>query len=249
MKILVAVKRVVDYNIKVRVKDDNSAVETDGVKMSMNPFCEIAVEQAVKLKEQGQVDEIVVVSIGETKAQDQIRHALAMGADRGILVESQRLLEPLHVAQILNGVVSEEQPDLILMGKQSIDGDNAQSAAMLSGLLDYPISHCASAIEFNEGCVRVRYEVDNGEEVAELGLPAIITADLRLAEPRFVKLPNVMKAKKKPLDVKTLDQLNIDVVSHQTRVLLETPPGREGNGVICASAGEFIGKILAKMGE
>ncbi len=247
MKALVAVKRVVDYNIKVRIKDDKSGVDLDGIKMSMNPFCEIAVEQAVRLKEQGQVDEVVIVSIGESKAQEQIRHALAMGADRGILVETDEILEPIVLAQVLNGVVTQEQPDLVLMGKQSVDGDNAQTGSMLSALMNVPVAHCASSVKIEAGKLMVRYEVDNGEQLAEMPLPSVVSADLRLAEPRFVKLPNVMKAKKKPLTITTLAELGIEAVKHQKRTVVDMPKSREGNTVVCDSAAAFAKKLCEEM--
>jgi len=247
MKILVAVKRVVDYNIKVRVNADKSDVDLDGIKMSMNPFCEIAVEQAIRMKEQGQTDEVVIVSIGESKAQDQIRQALAMGADRGILVEASLPMEPLNIAQALHQIVIDEQPDLVLMGKQSIDGDNAQTSLMLSALMDCPAAHCASQISVEADKVLVRYEVENGEDVAQMTLPAVISADLRLAEPRFVKLPNIMKAKKKPIDVRSVESLGITINAHQKRLGLEVPESRGGNTVVCDSPQEFIEQLSQAM--
>jgi electron transfer flavoprotein beta subunit len=247
MKILVAVKRVVDYNIKVRINADHTNVDLDGVKMSMNPFCEIAVEQAVRLKEQGQADEVVVVSIGEKKAQDQIRHALAMGADSGILIETDEELEPLTIAKALHKVISEEKPDLVLMGKQSIDGDNAQTSLMLSALMDCPVAHCASELSLQSDKAVVRYEVEDGENVANLSLPAVISADLRLAEPRFVKLPNIMKAKKKPLAIKALADVLVTNKAHQKRVSLTPPVSREGNTLVCDTAKDFVDQLKLAM--
>src|SRR6516225_7911644 len=205
MKVLVAVKRVVDYNVKVRVKADNSGVDLANVKMSMNPFCEIAVEEAVRLKEKGVADEIVVVSIGPAQAQETIRTALAMGADRGVLIQTDADVEPLEVAKLLKAVVDKEAPGLVLMGKQAIDGDNNAVGQMLSALLDWPQATFASKIEIDGAKAKVTREVDGGLQTLELDLPAVVTADLRLNEPRYASLPNIMKAKRKVIDIKTVD--------------------------------------------
>ncbi|WP_413283043.1 electron transfer flavoprotein subunit beta/FixA family protein [Vibrio sp. MA40-2] len=243
MKVLVAIKRVVDYNVKIHINDQQSNVELDGVKMSMNPFCEIAVEQAVRLKEQGQVNEIVVVSIGDSKTKDQLRHALAIGADRAILVQESTPLAPLNIAKILHRIVQTESPDLVLLGKQSIDGDNGQTGAMLSALMDAPIADCAAEIQLDGDTSQVRYETDNGEAIIQMTLPAVITADLRLAEPRFVKLPNIMKAKKKPLSVVKKEQLSVDYITHQKRIGLERPADRASKTILCDSSEQLAQKI------
>nr|MCU0808767.1 electron transfer flavoprotein subunit beta/FixA family protein [Candidatus Contendobacter sp.] len=201
MKILVAVKRVVDYNVKVRAKADGTGVETANVKMSMNPFDEIAVEEAVRLQEAGKAKEIVAVSLGVAACQDTIRTALAMGADRGILVETDAELQPLAVAKLLKAVVEKEKPELVILGKQAIDDDFNQTGQMLAALLGWPQGAFASKVEVGAGAITVTREVDGGLETVALKLPALVTTDLRLNEPRFVKLPNIMKAKKKPLDV------------------------------------------------
>ncbi|MDV7105610.1 electron transfer flavoprotein subunit beta/FixA family protein [Vibrio sp. TH_r3] len=243
MKVLVAIKRVVDYNVKIHINDQQSNVELDGIKMSMNPFCEIAVEKAVRLKEQGQANEIVVVSIGDSKTKDQLRHALAIGADRAILVEENTPLTPLNIAKVLYNIVQTESPDLVLLGKQSIDGDNGQTGAMLSALMDAPIADCAAEIQLDSDSSQVRYETDNGEANIQMTLPAVITADLRLAEPRFVKLPNIMKAKKKPLSVVKKEQLSVDYVTHQKRIHLERPADRTSNTILCDSSEQLAQKI------
>ena len=210
MKVLVPVKRVIDYNVKVRVKADGSGVDLANVKMSMNPFDEIAVEQAIRLKEAGQAEEVVAVSIGVKQAQETLRTALAMGADRAILVESDEDLEPLAVAKILKAIVEEEQPGLVLLGKQSISDDSNQTGQMLAALLDRPQGTFANTITLEGDSITVKREIDGGLETVKLTLPAIVTTDLRLNEPRYASLPNIMKAKKKPLDTKSLADFGVD---------------------------------------
>ena len=227
MKILVAVKRVVDYNVKVRAKADGSGVETANVKMSMNPFDEIAIEEAVRLQEAGKAKEIVAVSLGVAACQDTIRTALAMGADRGILVETDAELQPLAVAKLLKAVVDQEQPDLIILGKQAIDDDANQTGQMLAALLGWSQGTFASKVEIGAGEINVTREVDGGLETVAVKLPAVITTDLRLNEPRFVKLPNIMKAKKKPLAVLKPDELGVDVAPRLVTLKVQEPPKRQ----------------------
>ena len=227
MKILVAVKRVVDYNVKVRAKADGSGVETANVKMSMNPFDEIAVEEAVRLQEAGKAKEIVAVSLGVAACQDTIRTALAMGADRGILVETDTELQPLAVAKLLKAVVEKEQPDLIILGKQAIDDDSNQTGQMLAALLGWPQGTFASKVEIGAGEINVTREVDGGLETVAVKLPAVVTTDLRLNEPRFVKLPNIMKAKKKPLAVLKPAELGVDVAPRLVTLKVQEPPKRQ----------------------
>jgi len=227
MKVLVAVKRVVDYNVKVRVKSDKSGVETSGVKMSMNPFDEIAVEEAVRLKEKGIVTEIVAVSIGVTQAQETIRTALAMGADRGILVETDVAVEPLAVAKLLKALAEKEGADIVLLGKQAIDDDMNATGQMLAALLGWPQGTFASKVEIANGAATVTREVDGGLETVELQLPAVITADLRLNEPRYASLPNIMKARKKAIDVVKADDLGVDVTPRLTTLSVAEPPVRQ----------------------
>ncbi len=227
MKILVAVKRVVDYNVKVRAKADGSGVETANVKMSMNPFDEIAVEEAVRLQEAGAAKEIVAVSLGVAACQDIIRTALAMGADRGVLVETDAELQPLAVAKLLKAIAEKEQPNLIILGKQAIDDDANQTGQMLAALLGWPQGAFASKVEIGSGVVNVTREVDGGLETVALKLPAVITADLRLNEPRFVKLPNIMKAKKKPLEVFKPVDLGVDVAPRLVILKAQEPPKRQ----------------------
>ncbi len=232
MKALVAVKRVVDYNVKVRAKSDGSDVDLNNVKMAINPFCEIAVEEAVRLKEAGTVSEIVAVSVGGSGCQEQIRTALALGADRGIHVEVDGTVEPLSVAKLLKAVVEQEAPDLVIMGKQSIDGDNNQTGQMLGALTGMGQGTFASEVKVGDGSVEVVREVDGGLQTVSLKLPAIITTDLRLNEPRYASLPNIMKAKKKPLDTFTPDQLSVNVKTHVTQSSVAPPPERAaGNKV------------------
>ncbi|EAQ99092.1 electron transfer flavoprotein subunit beta/FixA family protein [Congregibacter litoralis] len=242
MKVLVAVKRVVDYNVKVRAKADGSDVDLNNVKMSINPFCEIAVEEAVRLKEAGTATEIVAVSIGEKSCQEQIRTALALGADRGIQVEVEGNPEPLVIAKLLKGVVEKESPDLIIMGKQSIDGDNNQTGQMLGALAGMPQGTFASEIKVDGDKLAVTREVDGGMQTISLNLPAIVTTDLRLNEPRYASLPNIMKAKKKPLDVLTPDELGVQVTSHLTLVKVEPPPERSA-GIKVESVEQLVDKL------
>ncbi len=242
MKILVAVKRVVDYNVKVRAKADGSGVETANVKMSMNPFDEIAVEEAVRLQEAGQAKEIVAVSLGVAACQDTIRTALAMGADRGILVETDVELQPLAVAKLLKAVVEKEKPDLIILGKQAIDDDANQTGQMLAALLGWAQGAFASKVELGDGTVTVTREVDGGLETVALQLPALVTTDLRLNEPRFVKLPNIMKAKKKPLDVLKPADLGVDVTPRLVTLKVQEPPKRQA-GIKVDTVAALVDKL------
>lgn len=245
MKILVAVKRVVDYAVKIRVKSDGSGIELGNVKMSMNPFDEIAVEEAVRLKEKSGAEEVVAVSIGPAKAQDTIRTALAIGADRGILVDSgDATVEPLAVAKILKAIVEGEKPDLVILGKQAIDDDCNQTGQMLAALLGWPQGTFASKVAPNGDSVEVTREVDGGLETLKLNSPAVITTDLRLNEPRYPTLPNIMKAKKKPLDVKKPDDFGVDVSPRLKVVSTAEPPGREA-GVKVADVAELVSKLKA----
>ncbi|MBN8646686.1 MAG: electron transfer flavoprotein subunit beta/FixA family protein [Caulobacterales bacterium] len=242
MKILVPVKRVIDYNVKVRVKADQTGVDLANVKMSMNPFCEIAVEEAVRLVEKGVATEVVVVSIGVTQAQETIRTALAMGADRGILLTSDQDLEPLNIAKLLKAVIAEEKPDMVLMGKQAIDGDNNATGQMLAALLDWPQATFASEINIDGGKAKVTREVDGGLQTLEVALPAIVTVDLRLNEPRFASLPNIMKAKKKPIDIKDAASMGVEVKNHLNVTKVTEPPKREA-GIKVESAAELAAKL------
>ena len=242
MKAIVAVKRVVDYNVKVRVKADGSGVETANVKMSMNPFDEIAVEEAVRLKEKGVVSEIVAVSLGVSQSQETLRTALAMGADRAILVESGADLQPLAVAKLLKALVDKEQPSLVFLGKQAIDDDSNQTGQMLAALLGWPQGTFASKVVIEGDRVAVTREVDGGLETVSLALPSIVTVDLRLNEPRYASLPNIMKAKKKPLDVVTPEALGVDVTPRLTVLKVAEPPKRQGGGKV-ASVQELVDKL------
>jgi electron transfer flavoprotein beta subunit len=244
MKVLVAVKRVVDYNVKIRVKSDGSGVELANVKMSMNPFDEIAVEEAVRLKEKGVVTEIVAVSIGPVKSQETIRTALSMGADRGILVETPEgaTIEPLAVAKLLKGVVDAEQPKFIILGKQAIDDDSNQTGQMLAALLNWPQATFASKIAIEGEGASVTREVDGGLETIKIKLPAIVTTDLRLNEPRYPSLPNIMKAKKKPLDAKKPEDYGVDIAPRLKVLKTVEPPGRKA-GIKVANAGELVAKL------
>lgn len=242
MKILVAVKRVVDYNVKVRARADGSDVDLNNVKMSINPFCEIAVEEAVRLREAGTASEVVAVSVGEKSCQEQIRTALALGADRGIQVEVEGRVEPLVVARLLKGVVERESPDLVILGKQSIDGDNNQTGQMLGALTGMPQGTFASEVKVDAGKLSVTREVDGGLQTLSLNLPAIVTTDLRLNEPRYASLPNIMKAKKKPFDVLTPAELGVEVSSHLTLVKVEPPPERSA-GIKVESVEELMDKL------
>lgn len=242
MKALVAVKRVIDYNVKVRVKADNSGVDLTNTKMSINPFCEIAVEEAVRLKEAGVIDEIIVASIGAKEAQEQIRSALALGADRGVLVQTDEKAYPLQVAKILKGIAEAEGADIILLGKQAIDDDNNQTGQMLAALMGIGQGTFASEIKVDGGKVNVTREVDGGLQTVALPLPAVITTDLRLNEPRFVKLPNIMKAKKKPLDEKTPADYGVDMAS-KLETIKVVPPAERSAGVTVTSVDELIEKL------
>ncbi len=251
MKILVPVKRVVDYNVKIRVKADQSGVELANVKMSMNPFDEIAVEEAVRLKEKGAAKEIVVTSIGPLQAQDTIRTALAVGADRGILVQTDSPIdlggvEPLAVAKMLKAIVEKEQPNLIIMGKQSIDDDSNQTGQMLAAMLGWPQATFASKVEMNgETSAKVTREIDGGLETIEIQLPAIITTDLRLNEPRYAALPNIMKAKQKPLAVMKPEELGVDTAPRLKVISVSEPAKRQGGGKV-ASVDELISKLKSE---
>ncbi|MFT9376781.1 electron transfer flavoprotein subunit beta/FixA family protein, partial [Komagataeibacter saccharivorans] len=239
MKVLVPVKRVIDYNIKPRVKADGSGVETAGVKMSINPFDEIAVEEAVRLKEKGVATEIVAVSIGEAKAQDTLRTAMAMGADRSILVETDVVTEPLAVAKVLKALVEKEKPDLIILGKQAIDDDMNATGQMLAGLLDRPQATFASKVDVADGAVTVTREIDGGLQTIKLALPAIITTDLRLNEPRYASLPNIMKARKKPMEKITPADLGVDMTPRLSVISVAAPPERKA-GIKLDSASELV---------
>lgn len=242
MKVLVAVKRVVDYNVKVRPNADGSAVELNNVKMSLNPFCEIAVEEAVRLKEAGKVDEIIAVSIGPKVSQEQLRAALALGADSAILIESEENIEPLGVAKLLKSVVEKENPDLVIMGKQSIDGDNNQTGQMLAALLGYGQGTFASEVELSDGNISVTREVDGGLQTVSLSLPAVVTTDLRLNEPRYASLPNIMKAKKKPLEFLTPADLGVEIKNTLSVIKVELPAERQA-GIKVASVEELVDKL------
>ncbi|WP_332775689.1 electron transfer flavoprotein subunit beta/FixA family protein [Polaromonas sp.] len=242
MKVLVAVKRVVDYNVKVRVKPDGTGVDIANVKMSMNPFDEIAVEEAVRLKEKGLVDEVVAVSCGVAQCQETLRTAMAIGADRGILVETSETLQPLAVAQLLKALVDREKPQLIILGKQAIDDDCNQTGQMLAALADLPQATFASKIEVVGGEAQVTREVDGGLETVSLRLPAVITADLRLNEPRYVTLPNIMKAKKKPLDIVRPEDLGVDVAPRLHIIKVSEPPVRSA-GIKVPDVAALIAKL------
>lgn len=242
MKVLVPVKRVIDYNVKVRVKPDQTGVDLANVKMSMNPFCEIAVEEAVRLKEKGVATEVVIVSIGPQQAQETIRTALAMGGDRGVLITTDADPEPLAVAKLLAAVVAEEQPQLVLMGKQAIDGDNNAVGQMLSALLGWPQATYASAIEVSGATAKVTREVDGGLQTLDVDLPAVVTADLRLNEPRYASLPNIMKAKKKEIASKTVADYGVDVAP-RLKVVKVAEPAKRSAGVKLESATDLVSKL------
>lgn len=245
MKVLVPVKRVIDYNVKARVKPDQSGVDLANVKMSMNPFDEISVEEAVRLKEAGTATEIVVVSIGPQQAQETIRTALAMGADRGILIKTDEMVEPLAVAKLLKAVVDEEAPELVILGKQAIDDDSNQTGQMLAALLDWPQGTFASKVEIADGKANVTREVDGGLQTVALDMPAIVTTDLRLNEPRYASLPNIMKAKKKPIDMKDVGDYGVDVAPRLTVVKVTEPPVREA-GEKVEDVATLVSKLKAK---
>ena len=247
MKILVPVKRVVDYNVRVRVKADGSGVELANVKMSMNPFDEIAVEEALRLREAGKATEVVAISIGPVQAQETVRTSLAMGADRGIVVEVAEAVEPLTVAKILKAIVAEEQPGLVILGKQAIDDDCGQTGQMLAALLGWAQGTFASKVEIGEGTVNVTREVDGGLQTVSLKLPAIVTTDLRLNEPRYASLPNIMKAKKKPIAMKKIAELGIDPTPRLKVLKTVEPAGRKA-GVKVASVAELVAKLRDEAG-
>jgi len=242
MKILVAVKRVIDYNVQIRVKEDGSGVVTDNVKMSTNPPDDNAVEEAVKIKESGKATEVIAVTIGEEKAQETVRKALAVGADRGIHVKADGILEPLTVSKLLQKVVDKEKPDLVLMGKQAIDDDCNQTGQMLSALLNWPQATFASKIDVKDKKLEVVREVDEGLETIEINLPAVVTCDLRLNEPRYASLPNIMKAKKKTIDLLNASDLGVDVSSRIQQIKVEEPPKRKA-GIKVASVAELVQKL------
>jgi len=247
MKVLVPVKRVVDFNVKVRVKADGSGVDLANVKMSMNPFDEIAVEEAIRLKEAGKAEEIIAVSIGPAKAQETIRTALAMGADRGILIQCDDDVEPLAVAKLLKGVVEAEKPDIVILGKQAIDDDSNQTGQMLSALLGWPQGTFASKLEIDGSKASVTREVDSGLQTVKLNMPCIVTVDLRLNEPRYASLPNIMKAKKKPLEQKTAADYGVDVAPRLKVLKTNEPPTREA-GEMVGSVAELVEKLKNEEG-
>lgn len=247
MKILTPIKRVLDYNLKVRVKPDQTGVDLTNLKMSMNPFCEIAVEEAVRLKEKGQAGEIVAVSIGPEQAQETLRTALAMGADRGILIKVDGEVEPLAVAKILRAVVAAEQPGLVIMGKQAIDDDSNQTGQMLAALLDWPQATFASRLALEDGKACVTREVDGGLMTVAVELPAIVTTDLRLNEPRYASLPNIMKARKKPIDLKTAADYGVDA-GPRLKVLKVAEPAKRKGGVKVKTAAELVDKLKNEAG-
>lgn len=242
MKILVPVKRVVDYNVKVRVKPDQSGVDLANVKMSMNPFCEIAVEEAIRMKEKGLAEEIVAVSIGPAQAQETIRTALAMGADRGIHVAADGIVEPLAVAKILKAIVDEEKPGLVILGKQAIDDDTNATGQMLAALLGWPQAAFASKVEKDGDGLNVTREIDGGLQTLHIALPAIVTTDLRLNEPRYASLPNIMKAKRKPIDAKTPDDYGVDIAPRLEVLKVAEPPKRQA-GVKVDSVADLVSKL------
>jgi electron transfer flavoprotein beta subunit len=247
MKLLVCVKRVVDYNVKVRVRADGSGVETANVKMSMNPFDEIACEEAIRIRERGQAQEVVAVSLGEARAAETLRTALAMGADRALLVETGVELQPLAVAKLLQAIVAREEPGLVLMGKQAIDDDSNQTPQMLAALLGWPQACFVSRLELGEGRAVATREVDEGLERLEVRLPAVVSVDLRLNEPRYASLPNIMKAKKKPLEVLTPEDLGVDPSPRLRYLRFEEPPKRQA-GAKVGSVAELVGKLTGEAG-
>ena len=242
MKILVAVKRVIDYNVQIRVKEDGSGIVTDNVKMSTNPPDDNAIEEAVKIKEAGKATEVVAVTVGEEKAQETVRKALAVGADRGIHVKADGIIEPLAVSKILQKIVDKEKPDLVFMGKQAIDDDCNQTGQMLSSLLDWPQATFASKINVKDGKLEVVREIDEGLETIEIATPAIVTCDLRLNEPRYASLPNIMKAKKKPIEIKSTEELGIDTKPRIENLKISEPPSRQ-KGVMVSDVAELVQKL------
>jgi len=242
MKVLVTAKRVVDYNVNIRVLNDNSGVDLNNVKMSVNPFDEIAIEEAVRLREADKVEEVIVVSVGASACQEQIRTALALGADRGILVETEEDMQPLAIAKLLNAIVEKEKPELIILGKQAIDGDNSQTGQMLAALAGIAQATFASQIELKDEVATVTREIDGGLETISVKLPAVITTDLRLNEPRYASLPNIMKAKKKPIDIFTPADLEIDV-EPRVKTLKVEPPAERQAGIIVETVEELVDKL------
>ncbi|MDC0167529.1 electron transfer flavoprotein subunit beta/FixA family protein [Candidatus Pelagibacter sp.] len=242
MKILVAVKRVIDYNVQIRVKEDGSGVVTDNVKMSTNPPDDNAIEEAVKIKEAGKATEIVAITVGEEKAQETVRKALAVGADKGIHVKTEGVLEPLAVSKIIQKIVEKEKPDLVFMGKQAIDDDCNQTGQMLSALLNWPQATFASKIEVKDNTLEVTREIDEGLETVEINIPAIVTCDLRLNEPRYASLPNIMKAKKKPIEEINVSDLGIDITPRVQQLKVEEPPKRKA-GIKVANVAELVQKL------
>ena len=242
MKVLVAVKRVVDFNVKIRVKSDGTGVETGNVKMSMNPFDEIALEEGVRMREAGTADELIAVSMGPQACQETIRTALAMGADRGILIETDAELEPLAVAKLLKAITEKENPDLVILGKQAIDDDCNQTGQMLAALLGWGQGTFASGLEFGDAKVTVTREIDGGLETVALTLPAVVTTDLRLNEPRYASLPNIMKAKKKPIDTMTPEDLGVDAAPRLKILKVDEPQGREV-GIMVETVAELVDKL------
>ena len=242
MKILVPIKRVVDYNVKVRPMPDNSNVDLNNAKMSVNPFCEIALEEAVRIKEAGNAEEVIAITVGKTESQEQLRTALALGADRAILIETDSLLEPLAISKVLAKVVEQEQPDLIILGKQAIDGDNNQTGQMLAALLDCSQATNASEVILDEASVTVTREIDGGLQTLKLNKPAVVTTDLRLNEPRYASLPNIMKAKKKELTVTNISDLGVDVSPRTELLSVELPPSRDA-GIVVESVDELVEKL------
>ena len=242
MKIIVPIKRVVDYNVKVRPLGDQSDVDLNNVKMAMNPFCEIAIEEAVRLKEAGTATEVIAVTVGKSDSQEQLRTALALGADRAILVETDSLLEPLAIAKALAKVIEAEAPKIVILGKQAIDGDNNQTGQMLAALLNYGQATCASEISIDGDSASVTREIDGGLQTVKVSLPAIITTDLRLNEPRYASLPNIMKAKKKELDVQPIDAMGIDTAPRMELLSVELPAARQ-EGIKVESVEELVGKL------
>ena len=242
MKILVAVKRVIDYNVQIRVKEDGSGIVTDNVKMSTNPPDDNAIEEAVKIKEAGKATEIVAITVGEEKAQETVRKALAVGADKGIHVKTEGVLEPLAVSKIIHKIVEKEKPDLVFMGKQAIDDDCNQTGQMLSALLNWPQATFASNIEVKDNSLEVTREIDEGLETVEINIPAIVTCDLRLNEPRYASLPNIMKAKKKPIEEINVSDLGIDITPRVQQLKVEEPPKRKA-GIKVANVAELVQKL------
>jgi len=242
MKILVAVKRVIDYNVQIRVREDGSGVHTDNVKMSTNPPDDNAVEEAVKLKESGKVKEVVVITIGEEKAQETVRKALAVGADRGIHVKADSYIEPLGIAKILKKVVEKEKPDMVFLGKQAIDDDCNQTGQMLAAMLNWPQGTFTSKVNLKDKSMEVVREIDEGLETVEINLPAVVTCDLRLNEPRYASLPNIMKAKKKPIEAMVAKDLGVDITNRIQQIKVEEPPKRKG-GIKVSSVAELVSKL------